>query len=171
MKEEKTEKTPVQEKETEVTPVEVKTEAPPSPTPAEVPSPPESVGKETKAKEITDITLEKKDDSVRFHILADGKLGNYDSFKLDSPPRLVIDIWDVNTKSLKKKIKLPNPYIKEIRVGQYNDKLRLVFDGSRSQWPPAYQIDRLRRSTRSFSRECSSTPRASDCASGKVRQG
>jgi type IV pilus assembly protein PilQ len=141
VKEEKTEKTPVQNKETEVTPVEVKTEAPPSPAPTEVPSPPESVGKEAKAKEITDITLEKKDDSVRFHILADGKLGNYDSFKLDSPPRLVIDIWDVNTRSLKKKIKLPNPYIKEIRVGQYNDKLRLVFDGSKSQWPP-YQIDR-----------------------------
>ncbi len=140
VKEEKTEKTPVQEKETEVTPVEVKTEAPPSPTPTEVPSPPELVGKEAKAKEITDITLEKKDDSVSFHILADGKLGNYDSFKLDSPPRLVIDIWDVNSKSLKKRIKLPNPYIKEIRVGQYNDKLRLVFDGSKSQWPP-YQID------------------------------
>ena len=124
-----------------MTPVEVKTEAPPSATPTEVPSPPESVGKEAKAKEITEITLEKKDDSVRFRILADGKLGNYDSFKLDSPPRLVIDIWDVNSKSLKKRIKLPNPYIKEIRVGQYNDKLRLVFDGSKSQWPP-YQIDR-----------------------------
>ncbi len=141
VKEEKTEKTPVQEKESEVTPVEVKTEAPPSPTRTEVPSPPESAAKEAKAKEITDITLEKKDDTIRFHILADGKLGNYDSFKLDSPPRLVIDIWDVNSKSLKKRIKLPNPYIKEIRVGQYNDKLRLVFDGSRSQWP-SYQIDR-----------------------------
>ena len=53
----------------------------------------------------------------------------------------MIDIWDVNSTSLKKRIKLPNPYIKEIRVGQYNDKLRLVFDGSKSQWPP-YQIDR-----------------------------
>ena len=141
VKEEKTEKIPVQEKETEVTPVEVKTEAPPSQTPTEVPSPPESVAKETKAKEITNITVEKKDDTVSFHILADGKLGNYDSFKLSSPPRLVIDIWDVNSTSLKKKIKLPNPYIKEIRVGQYNDKLRLVFDSSRSEWP-SYQIDR-----------------------------
>jgi len=141
VKEEKAEKTPVQEKETEMTPVEVKTEAPPSATPKEVPSSPESVGKEAKAKEITEITLEKKDDSVRFRILADGKLGNYNSFKLDSPPRLVIDIWNVNSPSLKKRIKLPNPYIKEIRVGQYNDKLRLVFDGSKSEWPP-YQIDR-----------------------------
>jgi type IV pilus assembly protein PilQ len=141
VKEEKTENAPVQDKETEVTPVEVKTEAPPSAVPPQVPSPPESAAQETKAKEITDITLEKKDDSVRFHILADGKLGNYDSFKLDSPPRLVIDLWDVNATSLKKRIKLPNPFIKEIRVGQYSDKLRLVFDGSKSQWPP-YQIDR-----------------------------
>lgn len=95
-----------------------------------------------KGKEIVDVSLEQKKDFITFKIMADGKLENYDSFKLDSPPRLVLDIWGVGTRYPKKSIKIKNPFIKEVRIGQHPDKLRVVFDSLKSQLPP-YQINRI----------------------------
>lgn len=132
-------------KETEVPPVEVKKEAPAQPVtaaPAAVPSSAEETKAEKKAKEVTDIALEKKDDSVTFNIVADGKPGNYTAFKLDSPPRLVVDLLEMGTRLGKKSLKVENPYVKDVRIGKYPDKLRLVFDSAKPQLPP-YQVNRL----------------------------
>ncbi|MDP3016037.1 MAG: AMIN domain-containing protein, partial [Deltaproteobacteria bacterium] len=118
---------------------EVKKEsAPPSP-PAVVAS---ATEKTNKAKEIIDFSLEEKKDHIDFNILADGKVENYNLFKLDGPPRLVLDIWEVGTQYPKKSIRISNPFIKEVRIGQHQDKLRLVFDSSKPQLP-AYQINRI----------------------------
>jgi type IV pilus assembly protein PilQ len=106
--------------------------------PAETASTPE---KTQKAKTIIDFMLEDKKDHITFNILADGKVENFNSFKLDAPPRLVLDIWEVGTQYPKKSIRIANPFIKEVRIGQHQDKLRLVFDSSKSQLP-TYQIDR-----------------------------
>lgn len=104
-----------------------------------IPSP---IERTTKAREIIDVSLEKKNDYVTINILADGPLGNYNLFKLDGPPRLVLDIWEVGTQYPKKSIRFSNPYIREVRIGQHQDRLRLVFDSSRSNLPP-YQIHRM----------------------------
>jgi len=98
--------------------------------------------KTNKAKEIIDFSLEEKKDYIDFNIMADGKVENYNLFKLDSPPRLVLDIWEVGTQYPKKSIRISNPFIKEVRIGQHQDKLRLVFDSSKPQLP-AYQINRI----------------------------
>jgi len=98
--------------------------------------------KTNKAKEIIDFSLEEKKDYIDFNILADGKVENYNLFKLDGPPRLVLDIWEVGTQYPKKSIRISNPFIKEVRIGQHQDKLRLVFDSSKPQLP-AYQINRI----------------------------
>ena len=70
------------------------------------PSPPavmaSATEKTNKAKEIIDFSLEEKKDYIDFNILADGKVENYNLFKLDSPPRLVLDIWEVETQYLEK---------------------------------------------------------------------
>jgi type IV pilus assembly protein PilQ len=95
-----------------------------------------------KAKKIVDFSLEDKKDYIAFNILADGKVENYNSFKLDGPPRLVLDIWEVGTQYPKKSIRTANPFIKEVRIGQHQNKLRLVFDSSKPQLP-AYQINRI----------------------------
>ena len=141
-KEEKPEIEAVKEKETEVTPVDVKTESPVPVATEKTASPPVGEGKETKAKTLTDLSFEKKDDSVSFNIVADGRIGNYDSFKLESPPRLVIDLWEVNLRLDRKRLKFQNDFIKEIRLGQYPNKVRLVFDSQKSSLPP-YQINRM----------------------------
>lgn len=98
--------------------------------------------KTNKAKEIINFSLEDKIDHIDFNILADGKVENYNLFKLDGPPRLVLDIWEVGTQYPKKSIRVSNPFIKEVRIGQHQDKLRLVFDSSKPQLP-AYQINRI----------------------------
>ncbi|MDI6763565.1 MAG: type IV pilus secretin PilQ [Thermodesulfobacteriota bacterium] len=126
-------------KEAERSSPETQKESTPPSTPAVVAS---ATEKANKAKEIIDFSLEEKKDHIDFNILADGKVENYNLFKLDGPPRLVLDIWEVGTQYPKKSIRISNPFIKEVRIGQHQDKLRLVFDSSKPQLP-AYQINRI----------------------------
>jgi hypothetical protein len=93
-----------------------------------------------KAKNVVDVLIEEKKDFIVFNVLADGKIGNFNTFKLDSPPRLVLDIWGLETR--KSSFKVKNPLIKAVRFGHYPDKLRLVFDSQKSQLPP-YQVNRI----------------------------
>ncbi len=133
------EEEPIREKGVELPPVESKTEAAP-PSGKEVLSPSAETG--NKAKEVVDLSFEKKEDFITFNIKADGKVGNYNAFKLDSPARLVLDLWEVGTRYPRKMIKTENPFIKEVRIGRYPDKVRLVFDSLPAQLPP-YQINRV----------------------------
>ena len=117
---------------------ETKVEAP-SPEPKKeeaLPAPPPL----NKAKKVVNVSFEERKDFVVFNILADGKIENFNAFKLDSPSRLVLDIWGVDTR--KSSFKVKNPLIKEVRFGHYQDKLRLVFDSPKPQLPP-YQVNRI----------------------------
>lgn len=135
-KEAKEEEEASRETKTEVTPAEPEREET-IPAPSVATSQAEIM---QKAKEILDFSLEDKNDFIVFNIVADGKIGNYNTFKLDSPPRLVLDIWEVDTR--KTSTKVQSPFIKGVRIGHYPDKLRLVFDSLRPQLPP-YQINRI----------------------------
>ncbi|MGB9628531.1 MAG: AMIN domain-containing protein, partial [Thermodesulfobacteriota bacterium] len=126
-----------EKKEEETKPLEPKKEETLPPPVVPPPPPPPMI----KAKEIIDFQFEDQKEVTIFSILADGQIGNYNSFKLDSPPRLVLDIWEVETRYPKRSVKVKNPFIKEIRIGKHPDKLRLVFDSSKPQLPP-YQINR-----------------------------
>jgi len=101
-----------------------------------LPSPPPA----NKAKEVVNVSFEQKDDSIIFSIIADGQVGNFDAFKLETPPRLVMDIWGVDTR--KSSFKVKSPLIKGVRFGHYPDKLRLVFDSQKPELPP-YQVNRI----------------------------
>jgi len=95
-----------------------------------------------KAKEIVDITLEDKTDSITYSIVADGKIGDYNVFELDSPSRLVLDIWKLGNHYPKTGIWLKNPFIRVVRIGDYPNKMRFVFDSLNPQLPP-YQVTRM----------------------------
>ena len=94
----------------------------------------------SKAKEIVNFSIESKKDFIAFQIIGDGKIENYNAFKLDAPARLVLDIWGVDTRYPQKSIKSKNPFIKLVRIGKHPDKLRLVFDSVKAQLAP-YQIN------------------------------
>ena len=130
-KEAKKEEEPIKETKSEAPASELKKEEP-------LPAPPPV----NKAKDVVNVLFEEKNDVITFNIIADGRFGNYDSFKLDSPARLVLDIWGVGSRYPKKSIKMKNPFIKEVRIGQHPDKLRLVFDSSKPKLY-SYQINRI----------------------------
>ena len=94
----------------------------------------------SKAKEIVNFSIESKKDFIAFEIIGDGKIENYNAFKLDAPARLVLDIWGVETRYPQKSIKPKSPFIRLVRIGQHPDKLRLVFDSVKPQLAP-YQIN------------------------------
>ena len=135
----KKEEEAVRVKETEISPTELKKEEVLPTVPVVTASPPVTVNK---AKEIVNFLLEKRDDFITLNIVADGKIENYNCFKLDSPSRLVLDIWEVETRYPQKSIKIKNSFIKEVRIGHHSGKLRLVFDSQKPQLP-AYQINRI----------------------------
>ena len=131
VKEIKKEQEPLKETKAEAPAAEPKKEEPPPPPPPL-----------NKAKDVVNVLFEEKQDVITFNIIADGRLENYNSFKLDSPARLVLDIWGVGSRYPQKSIKMKNPFVKEVRIGQHSDKLRLVFDSLKPKLPP-YQINRI----------------------------
>jgi type IV pilus assembly protein PilQ len=141
VKESKQEEEPVKEEGVEKPPVESKKEeTPPLQTVVIAPIPAQEAT--NKAKEIIDFLLEEKKDFVTFNIVADGKIDNFNSFKLHSPARLVLDILEVGTQCPQKSVRMKNSFIKEVRIRQHPDKLRLVFDSPKAHLPP-YQINRM----------------------------
>lgn len=103
----------------------------------ESPPPPTIVNK---AKEVTDIFFEERNGLITFNLIGDGRIENYNSFQLDAPARLVLDIWGVESRYPKKSIKMKSPFVKAVRIGKHPDKMRLVFDSSKPELPP-YQIN------------------------------
>ena len=119
---------------TEIPPAPLKKEEPPAPAPAAPPA--------KKAKEVVTFQWEDKKEFVVFNIVSDGTIENYNAFKLDSPSRLVLDLWSVDTRYAQKSVTIKNPFIQKMRIGRYPDKLRVVFDSAKSEVPP-YQISRI----------------------------
>jgi len=117
----------------EVPSPEVKKEEPVAPSSPPPAPPSESV---KKAKEVTDVVVEGKEGVVTFGVVADGKVENYNAFTLDSPARLVVDIWNVEPRTTKKTVKSQSSLVKQVRIGRYPEKLRFVFDAGGSKLAP-----------------------------------
>ncbi len=104
--------------------------------------PPEAVEIKVKAEKITEILVDKEQKAVHVTLIADGKIGDYNSFKLEKPPRLVIDVWNVNKGYPKDLIQVDHTLLKRVRLGKHPKKTRFVFDSARPQVPP-FQINRV----------------------------
>ena len=95
------------------------------------------------AKNLTDVTIDTSQKDVTIvRLKADGALGDYNSFNLSKPTRLVIDLWKVKRKFSKKTVSAHSPYLKQVRLGDYPQKVRMVFDFA-SATPPSYRLDRI----------------------------
>jgi len=92
-----------------------------------------------KAKAITDVAIADKTDWVEVEIKGDGPLPDHRSFQLSRPPRLVVDFPRITNAFSKKRIEVGSPLLKEIRMGQTPEKLRMVFTFPGEKLPP-YQV-------------------------------
>lgn len=78
---------------------------------------------------------------VKVELRGDGLAANFQNFTLARPSRLVIDFHGVLTSFPKKFLEVDHPLLKQIRFGQYPDKLRLVLTFPTTELPP-YRIVR-----------------------------
>jgi len=102
------------------------------PKPANVPTlpfalPPQKKQK-TSATRILAIEPVSVDQELRVYVKGDGGLGRYKAFHLTNPPRVVVDLLDVQTTRTGESVAFTGPLVSKVRVGRHGDKIRLVFD-------------------------------------------
>ncbi len=95
----------------------------------------ETIAHTKEATELLRIDSSIEDDTTVIRIMADGTIGSYNSFELDSPPRLVVDIWNVDSSIGQYLVSVGGPHIDRIRIGRHTDKVRLVFDSATTDVP------------------------------------
>ncbi len=94
------------------------------------------------ANAILDVSREDMPEAVTFRLSADGKLPeSIDDFVLSDPARIVVDIPGVSNKYPGGgKIEVNDDNIKDVRLGEHDGKLRVVFD-LKSDNAPSYTLD------------------------------
>lgn len=94
------------------------------------------------ATALTGVSVAERGDITEVTFTADGIMGDYNTFTLESPPRLVIDLWKLKSRFPKNVVSAGTPHLKRVRIGKHAKKTRLVLDASGSKLP-RYRIDRF----------------------------
>ena len=82
---------------------------------------------------IETFNVEKRTDGIDIIVSADGKIQDYTAFTIDNPPRIVFDIYNIESpyKGLQK-IEVDSKWVTGLRHFCYPDKLRIVLDTDRA---------------------------------------
>ncbi|MBI5903199.1 MAG: type IV pilus secretin PilQ [Deltaproteobacteria bacterium] len=107
--------------------------APAGPEPLKTVSAPATV---KKASRILRVESSTEGGNTVIKIVADGTVGDFNSFELDSPARVVVDVRDVENSTGKRSVQLNGRYIKAVRLADHDGKARLVLDASKKALPP-----------------------------------
>lgn len=75
-------------------------------------------------------------------VVAGTTISSYDAFRLSSPERLVVDIPGLSVKPGLQGIEIGRFGVKRLRVGMYQDKVRLVFDAMDREGVPLHIIQK-----------------------------
>ncbi|GEM_PF-1973870 len=88
------------------------------------------------------INVEKSDDAsgTKIAIFADGYVKDFESFVLEDPYRLVVDISGVKSNYPNKSITVGSKDVKNIRIGIHPDKVRFVFESAISSGLNKYNV-------------------------------
>ncbi len=81
------------------------------------------------ATTLTGVRTTETSDGVLVHLEADGSVGAMETFTLESPDRLVIDMPGLKSQVANPTTKVGTPRVRQIRVGAHADKVRVVIDG------------------------------------------
>jgi hypothetical protein len=88
-----------------------------------------------KAEKITQILVDKGEKLMHITLIADRKIGDYNCLKLKEPPRLAIDMSNVQAEYPKSLIHVDHPLLKRVRLEKHFDKTRFVFESARPHVP------------------------------------
>lgn len=97
-----------------------------------------------KAISLYDIQFDSRPEEMEIRINTNGRIPDYRVMQMFNPYRLVIDIPGLDNTSGKKKIFLNHPLVREVRIGQHPDRVRVVLDFP-GEKIPSYQIIKKER--------------------------
>lgn len=74
-------------------------------------------------------------DGAMIHLQSDGSVDAAQTFTLEGPARLVIDLPALKSKVANKTVEVGSPQVARVRVGSHDDKVRVVVDGGTAPAP------------------------------------
>lgn len=92
-----------------------------------------------RAESLVEVGVSPWSDLVEVILRGDGWMPDYKSFQLTKPPRLVVDFPQMINASSKKQIIVGRQLLKDIRIGQHPEKMRVVFTFPGEE-VPSYQM-------------------------------
>ncbi len=107
--------------------------------PAKETPPPPPAKTSTKARSLRGVDISAKADGVEVDLRGDGTIPDYNSFQLARPARLAVDLPKMTNASGKANVNVGSQMLKEVRIGQHPDKIRVVFVFPEAKIPP-YQL-------------------------------
>ncbi len=80
------------------------------------------------ATALLEVSANTEGEGVVIELLADGRIGSASQFVLEDPPRLVVDIPELLSKTATAALPVQTGEVARVRVGQHADKVRVVID-------------------------------------------
>ena len=77
---------------------------------------------------IREVTVSKSPYNTTIQASVDGAIENYNSFKLNDPFRIVVDVWGVAQGTAASEIPVGTPQVKTVKISAVDRKLRLVVE-------------------------------------------
>ncbi len=81
------------------------------------------------------VSFESYEDRVIVLVRSAGELSRISRFTLESPPRLVFDLFGVSTTGPSRTLIVDRPELRQVRLGSHPDKIRLVFEFNPGSMP------------------------------------
>jgi len=77
---------------------------------------------------IREVTVSKSPYNTTIRASVDGAIENYNSFKLNDPFRIVVDVWGVAQGTAASEIPVETPQVKTVKISSVDRKLRMVVE-------------------------------------------
>ncbi|MGB3400112.1 MAG: AMIN domain-containing protein, partial [Candidatus Deferrimicrobiaceae bacterium] len=77
---------------------------------------------------VEEVVVSKTPHYTNIEATASGEILNYNSFKLNDPFRIVVDIWGVAQGPVDSEVPAGTPQVKAVKLSQQGDKLRMVVE-------------------------------------------
>jgi type IV pilus assembly protein PilQ len=77
---------------------------------------------------VKEVTISKTPYYTNIEASVEGKIENYNSFKLNDPFRIVVDVWGVSQGAAASEIPVNTPQVKAVKLSQQGGKLRMLVE-------------------------------------------
>lgn len=77
---------------------------------------------------VKEVTVSRTPYTTNIEASVEGKIENYNSFKLNDPFRIVVDVWGVSQGEAASEIPVGTPQVKAVKLSQQENKLRILVE-------------------------------------------